>query len=110
MRTPRAIVESERRRVGISMSAKEIMIDEDCPCCQMLAEDFTTPTFWHLDGCNMDEGFEFSYHETREEYEKEQLEWAESHEKWKRARAERGEDDFIAESFDETDEAPDVPF
>jgi Zn ribbon nucleic-acid-binding protein len=76
-RTPRSIVESERRRIGISMSAKEIMVDENCPCCQMMAEEFDTPTFWHLDGCNMDECFEFSYHETREEFEKEQREWAE---------------------------------
>jgi hypothetical protein len=77
LRTPRGIVESERRRIGISMSAKEILIDENCPCCQMMAEDFTTPMFWHLDGCNMDEGFEFSYNETPEEYEKEQREWVE---------------------------------
>lgn len=74
-RTPRGIVESERRRIGISMSAREILIDEDCPCCQMMADDFTTPMFWHLDGCNMDDCFEFSDHETREEYEKERAEW-----------------------------------
>lgn len=24
------------------------------------------PGLWHLDGCNMDEGFEFSFHRTRE--------------------------------------------
>jgi hypothetical protein len=75
-RTPAGIIESERRRIGISMSAKEMIIDEDCPCCQMMAEDFSTPMFWHLDGCNMDDCFEFSYHGSQEEYDKEQREWA----------------------------------
>jgi hypothetical protein len=28
--------------------------------------------FWHLDGCNMDEGFEFSFYKTLEEFEEEE--------------------------------------
>ncbi len=27
---------------------------------------------WHLDGCNMDEGFEFSFYKTRVEFEEEE--------------------------------------
>jgi hypothetical protein len=91
-RIPANIIESERRRIGITLSAKEIMIDEDCPCCQMMAEEFDTPTFWHLDGSGMDEGFEFSYHETREEYEEEQREWAERSAEIERKNRELGPD------------------
>jgi hypothetical protein len=34
--------------------------------------DFETPVFWQLDGYNMDEGFEFSFDKTREEFEAEE--------------------------------------
>lgn len=53
------------------MSATEYVIDEDCEACEALAADFKTPVFWHLDGCNMDEGFEFSFYKTRAEFEEE---------------------------------------
>jgi hypothetical protein len=33
--------------------------------------------FWHLDGCNMDDDFAFSFHRTRQEWEAEQREWEE---------------------------------
>jgi hypothetical protein len=60
-----------------SISGHEAIVDEDCPCCQMMA-DMPGPVFWHLDGCNMDDEFAFSiYHRTREEWDKEQQEWAE---------------------------------
>ncbi|MEO6390598.1 MAG: hypothetical protein ABIP75_02030 [Pyrinomonadaceae bacterium] len=102
LRTPGALIESERRRINISMSAKEILIDEDCPCCQAMAADFSTPMFWHLDGCNMDQTYEFSFHETREAYDAEQREWDEFHAKWERERKERGDEiddvDWVAEA------------
>jgi hypothetical protein len=72
-RTPSQVIESERRRVNIAASASEMIVDEDCEVCQAAAEDFDTPMFWHLDGCNMDEDFEFSFYRTREEFEAEQL-------------------------------------
>jgi PAS domain-containing protein len=71
-RIPSAIIESERRRIPMVMSAKAMMIDENCDVCRMLAGETGEemgPGFWHLDGCNMDEGFEFSFHRTREEWE-----------------------------------------
>jgi hypothetical protein len=40
----------------------------------MLA-DQPGPVFWHLDGCNMDYDFPFSFHRTREEWEKEQRDY-----------------------------------
>jgi hypothetical protein len=68
-RFPFEIIDLERRRVNMTMSSQEILIDENCPCCVALAEEFDTPMFWHLDGCNMDDGFVFSYFKTLEEYE-----------------------------------------
>jgi hypothetical protein len=72
-RTPSQIIEWERKRVNIALSAHESIVDEDCEVCQALAEDFDTPMFWNLDGCNMDDGFEFSFYKTREEFEAERL-------------------------------------
>lgn len=77
-KAPGFIVECERRRLNIVMSAHEAIIDEDCEICQAMAEDFDLPMFWHLDGSNMDEGFEFSFERTREQFdqkEREREEW-----------------------------------
>ena len=75
------------------MSAKAMMIDENCELCQMLAgetgEDFG-PAFWHLDGCNMDQGFEFSFYRTRAEWEEEERRRKEFDEDFNRRWAENG--------------------
>lgn len=73
-RTPVKIIESERRRINLTMSAHECVVDEDCETCQMLAVDFIdTPMFWGLDGSNMEfDRFEFSFDKTRAEWEAEQ--------------------------------------
>ncbi|CAN5608097.1 hypothetical protein BH18ACI3_BH18ACI3_11440 [soil metagenome] len=73
-RTPLEIIELERQRINITVSAKEAMIDENCPCCIALAEDFDNPMFWFLDGCNMDDRFEFSSYRTLEEWKADQSE------------------------------------
>jgi len=85
-RIPAAIIESERRRIPLVVSAKDIMIDENCELCRMMADETNDfgPTFWHLDGCNMDEGFEFSAYQTREEWEAEQRRWEEFTEEFER--------------------------
>lgn len=74
-RTPEHVIKLERKRIPLAMKGGEDCFDEDCPTCRGLAEILDTPGFWHLDGCNMDERFEFSFHETLEEYEAEQREW-----------------------------------
>src|SRR5262249_45057388 len=66
---PLEVIELERRRLNMTVSAKDALIDEDCPCCVAASEDFDTPIFWYLDGCNMDERFEFSFYKTLEEWE-----------------------------------------
>jgi len=70
-KAPAYILECERRRLPIVVSAEDSVIDEDCPLCRTMAEDFG-PTFWHLDGCNMDHGFPFSFCRTRGEWEEEE--------------------------------------
>ncbi len=74
-KTPARVIQSERLRLPEGGSGEEAVIDCDCPLCLMMAE--SGPMFWHLDGCNMDADFPFSlYHTTREEWEREQCEWA----------------------------------
>lgn len=96
-RPPGQIIESERRRLNMTSTAHEVLIDEDCPCCVAMSEDFDTPMFWYLDGCNMEDRFEFSFYLTRGEWEEEQ-------ERWRQMDAEfeaRRKDDPITGSFDE---------
>jgi hypothetical protein len=90
-RVPAIIIDNERRRLPQAASAAELLIDEDCECCRMMAMEAEMgfgPTFWHLDGCNMDDAFAFSNFLTIEEWEAEnqrreefnrkfELEWAE---------------------------------
>ncbi len=42
----------------------------------MMAEHMG-PVFCHLDGCNMDDDFPFSFHPTRQQWEEERREWEE---------------------------------
>jgi hypothetical protein len=73
-RTPTNIIENERRRLPIAIQPKDMIVDEDCPMCQMMADEiaFPGPGFWHLDGAHMDDEFAFSWFRTREEWEEEQ--------------------------------------
>ena len=93
-RIPGRIIEMERRRINMTMSAQECLLDDDCPICVSMSEDFDTPMFWFLDGCNMDERFEFSFFKTRAEWDKEQRRFEEYNrefeEKWAK-RSESGE-------------------
>jgi hypothetical protein len=101
-RIPSAILESERRRLPLVMSAREMIIDENCEICQMLANESLEgmgPGFWHLDGCNMDEGFAFSFHRTREEWEQEERRRVEVYEEFNRKWASEGKQFFDDESL-----------
>jgi hypothetical protein len=97
-KTPATLIENERKRLPIAMSPREMIVDENCPTCQMFANDPSFGVgFWHLDGCNMDDDFAFSYLRTREEWEAERLEWRAFSEKFnheweeKQQRIARGE-------------------
>jgi hypothetical protein len=104
-RTPAQIIESERKRVNLVVSAHESIIDEDCEVCQALSEDFDTPMFWHLDGCNMDEGFEFSFYKTREEFAEEEREREEFNREferdWKAGKYEKPFSESLIDSGDD---------
>ncbi len=69
-RNPAYILECERKRLPLIMSAEEAAIGEDCPMCRAMSEEFT-PTFCHLDGSNMDYDYPFSIYLTRAEWEEE---------------------------------------
>ena len=73
-KVPSAIIESERRRIPLTLTAKEMIIDEDCDVCRLMADESADfgPGFWHLDGCNMDDAFVFSSYRTLDEYEEEE--------------------------------------
>ena len=90
-RIPAIIIHNERRRLPEAMNASQLMIDEDCECCRMMALEAEMgfgPTFWHLDGSHMEEEFAFTPWKTVAEWETEnrrrdesyqrfELEWAE---------------------------------
>jgi hypothetical protein len=64
-----------------------MVVDEDCPTCQMMADEMSLdfgPGFWHLDGCNIDDDFVFSFSRTREEWEAERRRMEEFNEKFNR--------------------------
>jgi hypothetical protein len=70
-KTPSCLIEYERIRLPWLSSAEDSPFEDDCPCCQAIAKERLEPGFWHLDGCNMDNDFAFSFYHTREEWEEE---------------------------------------
>lgn len=69
-RIPAEVIESERRRINLTVSPHEYLADDDCEICQMLAADFDNPMFWGLDGSSMEyDRYEFSFFATREEFD-----------------------------------------
>jgi hypothetical protein len=73
---PAYVIDCERKRLPLALPAGAAMVDEDCGLCQMLGEE-AAPVFWHLDGCNMDDEFAFSFFRTKEEWEEERRQWQE---------------------------------
>jgi hypothetical protein len=72
-RIPAIIIDNERQRLPQALRPRDMIIDDDCPMCQMFGDE-TTPLgmgvgFWHLDGSHMDDDFAFSSFKTRQEWE-----------------------------------------
>jgi hypothetical protein len=72
-RIPAILIDNERKRLPQAMRPRDMIIDDDCPMCQMFGDE-TSPLgmgvgFWHLDGSNMDDEFAFSSFKTRQEWE-----------------------------------------
>ena len=97
--SPFVVIGHERARLPMAVGHAHFDLDDDCEICQMMRE-LPGPMFWHLDGCNMDDDFAFSFHRTREEWEAEQREWEEHSRRWR-------ETDWTqrdaGDAFDETD-------
>ena len=109
-KTPAQVIECERLRIPMGVSGADAMVDHDCPLCQSMAD--MGPMFWHLDGCNMDDEFPFAlFHTTREEWEKEQQEWAEFDakcERERRAREAAGQDEDLPWPDEDVGESPPI--
>ncbi len=69
--SPSCLIDYERRRLPWVSSEEDSPYEDDCPLCQEMAKGEFGPGFWHLDGCNMDDDFAFSFCRTREEWEEE---------------------------------------
>jgi hypothetical protein len=70
-KTPSSLIELERIRLPWLLSEEGSPFEDDCPFCQTLANEKRELGFWHLDGCNRDNDFAFSFCHTREEWEAE---------------------------------------
>jgi hypothetical protein len=101
-KSPALMIEWERKRIPLVLTPKESIIDEDCPICQAVAADLETPMFWHLDGCNMDDQFEFSFCKTRAEWEAENQRMEELEREYRREKAGEKQEEFepTAASFE----------
>lgn len=91
-RTPANIIDNERKRLPEAMTPEQLIIDEDCECCRMMAQDAAQgfgPGFWHLDGSHMEEEFAFSSCKTFAEWEIENQRREESYREFERQWAER---------------------
>jgi hypothetical protein len=101
-KTPAYMIQRERLRLPMGSEGADLMVDCDCPLCQMIAD--SGPCFWHLDGCNMDDEFPFEmFAGTREEWKEKQRSWAEWNAQWEREQQELaavGEND-VAPRLDE---------
>ncbi len=76
--TPAAMIDRERRRIPECDAFDGHVHDDqddaqDCPFCQLSEQGRFGPGFWHLDGCNMDEDFAFSFHRKLEEWQQDQI-------------------------------------
>lgn len=86
-RIPALLIENERIRLPIAMRGHDMVMDDDCPVCQMMANDAELGMevgFWHLDGSHMDDEFAFSDLRTRGEWEARRREWEEFTENFNR--------------------------
>jgi len=76
-KTPTHLIENERIRLPWLSTEENSPFFDDCHCCQAMAAEEFEPGFWHLDGCNMDEGFAFSFYRTHAEWRKKNRRFAE---------------------------------
>ena len=78
-RPPCEIIRCDRARIPLVVTSESHIIDCDGPLCLMMLDDRFGPTFSNFDGhhLELDEEFAFSLCATREEWERQQSEFAE---------------------------------
>jgi hypothetical protein len=111
-RIPALIIENERIRLPLAMRGHDMVIDDDCPVCQMMGDDTGLGMevgFWHLDGSHMDEDFSFSSFRTRAEWEADRRQWEEFKEKFDREWEEREQRERQAARVEPVDPVFDSP-
>ncbi len=111
---PANIIENERKRLPLAIHPRELIVDEECPVCQMMANESAMgggPGFWHLDGSHMDDDFVFSPFRTREEWETHRREWEDFNTEFNRRWEKRQERSWLVETlnFDALLEANPLP-
>ncbi|MBL8872109.1 MAG: hypothetical protein JNK90_20215, partial [Planctomycetaceae bacterium] len=67
-RTPRQLIDLERRRIPMTLTREETIIDCDCPLCNLMA-DMPGPSFWSLDGSGLPFEYAFSTFTSESEWE-----------------------------------------
>ena len=67
-RTPRQLIDLERRRIPMTLTRQETIIDCDCPLCNLMA-DMPGPSFWSLDGSGLPFEYAFSTFTSESEWE-----------------------------------------
>jgi hypothetical protein len=107
-RVPAVLIENERKRLPIAMLPRDMIIDDDCPVCQMMANP-ASPLgmgvgFWHLNGAHMDDDFAFSTCRTPAEWEAENQRREEFdrefNRRWEEREDRRGREMPVEELFD----------
>lgn len=66
-RTPKQIIDMERKRIPLTLSREETIIDCDCPLCNLMA-DLPGPAFWGIDGSGLPFEYPFSTFKSEEEW------------------------------------------
>ena len=100
---PVLYIENERKRLPLAMSGQEMIIDENCPTCQMMTEEMSAGSevgFEHLDGSHMDQDFAFSNFLAREEWEADRRKWEVFHEQSEREHPEPSDISVPSEGSD----------
>lgn len=66
-RTPKQIIDMERKRIPLTLSREETIIDCDCPLCNLMA-DLPGPAFWGIDGSGLPFEYPFSTFKSEAEW------------------------------------------
>lgn len=67
-RSAAQVIDMERKRIPMTLSREETIIDCDCPLCNLMA-DLPGPAFWGLDGSGLPFEYPFSTFKSEDEWD-----------------------------------------